>query len=220
MTAPSFRAYCDAMAHRLATTLPGVDGQKLMAPPGRCPGDYRSQPPRARRGAVLLLLLPGLPEASQLTEPMLPLIERPHDGSVHSGQVALPGGSYEAPESFPVDTAIREAKEEIGLNPAAVTVLGRLSSLYIPPSNFSITPVVAASRQRQVSFVPEPREVARVILADVATLSGSRVEAQVVGSTGARVAPCYQVEGHNVWGATAMILSEFLLLHVDVLKQL
>jgi 8-oxo-dGTP pyrophosphatase MutT (NUDIX family) len=212
VTPRQFESYVTAVKLSLLAPLPGLEAQILMAPEGRIGEDYTPLPEHARRGAVLVLLYPGVEGL------MLPLIKRPEGPSVHSGQIGLPGGAHEEPEGFPVDTALRETEEEIGIRPAEVEVLGVLSPLYIPPSNFSITPVVGALRESRPRYVPEPGEVAAVLGVGIDVLQASRGVADVFGSRGGVIAPCYQVGEHLVWGATAMILSEYLTVHFQILK--
>ncbi len=131
MTFKAFESYVTEAKRALLEPLPGLDAQIAMAPEGRITDDYNPEPATARRGAVLILVYPG---AQGVT---IPLIKRPEDRSVHSGQIAFPGGAFESPESFPLETALRETEEEIGIPRDAVEVLGLLSPLYIPPSNFS-----------------------------------------------------------------------------------
>ncbi len=212
MTIRQFESYVTAVRRLLSEPLPGLEAQLLMAPEGRIGEDYDPQPKGARRGSVLILLYPG--EGG----PTIPLIRRKEGPSVHSGQIGLPGGAHEAPEGFPVDTALRETEEEIGIPGREVDVLGTLSPLYIPPSNFSITPVVGALRESLPRYVPEPGEVAAVLPLRIAVLSEGRRIASFFGSRGAVVAPCYQLGEERIWGATAMILSEYFAVHIQILK--
>ncbi|MFP4430013.1 MAG: NUDIX hydrolase [Spirochaetota bacterium] len=212
MTIRQFESYVTTVRQLLSEPLPGIEAHLVMAPEGRIGKDYDPQPKNARRGSVLLLLYPA--EGG----PTIPLIKRREGPSVHSGQIGLPGGAHEAPEVFPVDTALRETEEEIGIPARKVEVLGALSPLYIPPSNFSITPVVGALRESRPGFVPEPGEVAAILPVRVGVLSEGRRIANFLGSRGAVVAPCYQVGKELVWGATAMILSEYFTVHIQILK--
>ena len=130
----------------------------------------------------------------------------------HRGQISLPGGSMEPGEDA-VATALREAHEELAIDPARVEVLGKLSPLYIPPSGFCIFPVVGYTPERP-AFAPSPTEVAEVLevaldhLLDPAT---RREEIWPLRGENVRV-PFYTVGHHKVWGATAMVLCELLAL--------
>ncbi len=112
-----------------------------------------------------------------------------------------------------IAAALREAQEELGVDPAGLTVLGRLSPLYIPPSDFCIYPVVAYAGERPV-FVPSPHEVAEVLEVPLAHLLSPATRCEEVWDirgTPVRV-PYYAFGEHKVWGATAMVLCEFLAL--------
>lgn len=128
----------------------------------------------------------------------------------HRGQIALPGGRREEGESV-IETALREAWEEIGVLPEAVAVLGTLTPLYIPPSDFCVTPVVGwtAARPR---WRPDAVEVAQVLEVPLCHLldPATRREKTQQRDGAIRHIPYYLVQGHHVWGATAMMLSEFL----------
>ena len=138
-----------------------------------------------------------------------PLTQRPDSVEYHKGQISLPGGSQENGESL-CQTALRETQEEVGVDMAAVEVIGQLSRLYVPPSNFCIQPFVGYVAQRP-DFRIEAVEVAELIetplqaLLDPATV---RVEDWKLYG-GIWPIPFYQFGPHKVWGATAMILSEF-----------
>lgn len=203
----NLEVYVNELRVRLREALPGIDAQKRMAPAGRFRGHYHPHPPGARRSAVLLALF------GDSDGVCLPLIERPVDSTVHSGQVSFPGGAHESDEPFPEATALREAHEEIGIPPDSVQILGRLTPLYIGPSNFTVHPVVGF-RAKPSGFQPNPLEVRRVVVAEVAGLDDSATEADVEVPPGrSRHVPCFLLQGAIVWGATAMILSEFLEVH-------
>ncbi|MFW5994595.1 MAG: NUDIX hydrolase, partial [Spirochaetia bacterium] len=126
--------------------------------------------------------------------PRFPAIVRARDGSPHSGQIGLPGGAVEPGESFPVGTALRESTEEIGLNPDDVRVLGTLTPLYIPVSNFTVTPVVAAfTRGTRASLYPDMHEVEAVIDLDVEQLRAGVSSGSFETQQGSMDAPCYVV---------------------------
>lgn len=187
----------------LRQPLPGIAAQIKLAPQLR-EESLRSAPPAdARPAGVLILLYPrhGVWH--------FPLMKRTEDGLTHGGQISLPGGSQEAGESLD-ETALREACEEIGAACAEVEVLGQLSTIYIPPSNFLVTPTVGCV-DRRPDFQCDPREVAELIEAPLSVLFDPQVvkrEPWTLRGTIVEV-PFYQIGPHKVWGATAMILSEF-----------
>lgn len=187
----------------LARPLPGVAAQIRLAPPYRIEQLYQAPPADARPAGVLIMLYPR--EGSL----HFPLTRRTDDVEKHKGQISLPGGAQERGESL-LDTALRETWEEIGVRVEASAVLGSLSPIYVPPSGFLITPYVAALPDRP-HFMPMDGEVAEMIevplsaLFDPATV---RRERWIVRGVEADV-PFFQIGPHRVWGATAMLLSEF-----------
>ena len=194
---------------RLGLALPGVAAQAKMAPPQRFPKNKAETPKpnnKTRIGCVLILLYPDENQRIHF-----PLIVRPEYEGVHSGQVALPGGKKEEDDADFIATALRETCEEIGVDVDRTKVLGKLSTLYIPPSNFLVYPVVAAIT-REPTFVPSPREVAELLTVDLMSLLGdAKREIKEVMWKGKPIElPFYDIEDNMVWGATAMILGEFL----------
>jgi 8-oxo-dGTP pyrophosphatase MutT (NUDIX family) len=189
----------------LQKPLPGLTAQIKLAPEVRVESLRATPPADARTAGVLILLY------QQAGAWYFPLIKRAEDGLTHGGQISLPGGSQEPGESLQ-ETARREACEEIGAACADVEVLGQLSTIYIPPSNFLVTPTVGYA-DRRPDFQCDPREVAELIEAPLSTLFDPQVmkrEPWTLRGTTVEV-PFYQVGPHKVWGATAMILSEFSL---------
>jgi 8-oxo-dGTP pyrophosphatase MutT (NUDIX family) len=193
-----------AIRQALGRPLPGQVAQRRMSTWPR-PG-LKVRPPghQPRQGGVLILLYP---KDGRLHFPLTGRTETLED---HKGQISLPGGAREGDE--PLErTALRETHEELGVDPQSVEVLGVLTPLYIFPSDYCITPYVAARPDRP-TFVPDPVEVAEVLEVPVLTLLDPairREEEWVLHGTIARV-PFYQIGEHKVWGATAMVLSEFV----------
>lgn len=191
--------------NRLKDALPGPTAHEVMR--ARFTGKMKptfehSTPPRP--GGVLVLLY------EQEGMIRFPLIKRSEYAGVHSGQISLPGGKTEPGEDL-VDTALREGEEEIGIKRNEVTILGRLSNFHVLPSNFLITPVVGMV-ETVPSFVPDPHEVARIFSASMDDLlrDDAIKESEVlVNGVIPMVAPHFEIDGEIVWGATAMILSEF-----------
>jgi 8-oxo-dGTP pyrophosphatase MutT (NUDIX family) len=158
-----------------------------------------------RQAAVLLLLYP---DADDLR---LPLTVRSDRLPSHRGEVSLPGGAIDPGEDGPISAALREAHEELGVPPDAVAVWGTLSPLYIPPSNFRITPVVGMIDQAP-ALRPNDAEVSAVITVTVRELLDPAlvvVEQWMLRGAEVRV-PFFAIAGHKVWGATAIVLSEFV----------
>ena len=202
---PEIEHFARSLKHRLALPLPGLNGQLHMAHAGRRLGLTHSKvPDDARIGAVLVLFYE---EDFKLK---LPLILRESGDTVHAGQISLPGGKVEEDDEGLEQTALRETEEEIRVLRDDVEIVGRLTNLYIPPSNFLVHPFVGIARTVP-DFFPRAGEVAEVIgvtldeLMDDARMG----EKEIKLSNGMSiVTPYFDLSGHAVWGATAMMLSE------------
>lgn len=203
MAVPGFEELIEVVARGLAR-LPGAAAQERMAPVPR-PGWKRSWVDgEARLAAALLLLFPSDRAAASLL-----LTKRSHALPQHPGQVSLPGGAVDEGESIE-GAAMREAREEIGLEPGSVRVLGRLTPLHIPVSGFVLHTVVGAATARPV-VRPAPWEVERIIEAPLEHILDS---ARHLRTTRVRDGiefdmPFFDLDGEQVWGATAMVLAEF-----------
>ena len=187
--------------------LPATPAQLRMVPEPR-PGHkaYFEVEDTCRKAGVLILLYPKDGKLRVL------LTRRTESVLHHRGQISLPGGEQHGGESVEA-TALRETSEELGLDLGAVRVLGRLTPLYIPPSNYCIYPTVAYVAS-PLEFRPQPDEVAEVIEPPgdhLAAPACSRRETWHSGGEDVEV-PFYEFEGHKIWGATAMVLAELLAL--------
>jgi len=197
----------DRIARGLREPLPGIPAQLSMAVdprPGHKP--YYEVEETCRKAGVLVLLYRRDGRLYVL------LTLRTDRVLHHRGQVSFPGGEQHPGESIEA-TALRETEEEIGLDLSAVRILGRLTPLYVPPSNYCVYPTVAFFPS-DPEFHPQPDEVAEVIevpLADLADPASVRRESWDLGGRRADV-PYFAAAGHRIWGATAMILSEFVAL--------
>lgn len=158
-----------------------------------------------RTAAVLLLIYP------KNNSVYFTLILRNSYKGVHSSQVALPGGKREDSDSNLRQTALRETWEEIGIVSEEIEIIKDLSAVYIPPSNFMVQPILGIAHN-SLNFQPDSREVAEVIEVDLDDFLHDntmiQVERQTSYANEMRV-PAFQIGEHMVWGATAMILSEF-----------
>ena len=137
---------------------------------------------------------------------------------IHSGQIAFPGGRYEDDDADLRETAMREAEEEIGVARDSYEIIGQLSDLYVPPSNFLVRAFVAYAPQRP-SYTPDPREVQEVIELDFSHFFNSTnikvKDFPAHNSVNNTSAPYFDVEGVTIWGATAMMLTELVDLTVN-----
>jgi len=201
----------------LARPLPGLEAQLRMAPSPRIGWDPLKFPDGAHDGAALLLVYPtfatatvGKPDQESLH---VALTVRGSGLRNHTSQVSLPGGRVDPGETIE-GAAVREAQEEIGVDPGTVEVLGRLTPLHIPVSGFLLHPVVGFTSMRP-AFQRAEWEVARIIEAPVFVLSDPAVlkreiRTRVVNGQSLDVeVPYFDIDGEKVWGATAMVLAEF-----------
>lgn len=199
-----------ALRKRLAGTLPGIDAQMRFAPaPPRKGWELGQFPAGARAAAALLLLYPREDGVA------VPLTVRARGLTRHAGQISLPGGATDDGETL-VDAALREASEEIGVDPAAVRVLGELTPVHVLVSGFTLHPVVGVTEQRP-EFVAAPQEVEEILevsLDDLRDASRIRLATRIREGIAVEY-PYFDLLGHQVWGATAMVLGEFICLLQD-----
>lgn len=198
--------FIQSLKEALKQPLPGREAQFRMAHVGR--RAYMEAPADARKAGVLVLLFP------EKDDWHVALMERsshnPNDR--HGGQISFPGGSFD-PENDPslLHTALREAHEEMGIEPKDAEVLGALTDLYIPVSNFHVFPFVACLRAAPV-FVPQEEEVSAILTAPISFFTDEKsvqiTELVLGGNFVLKDVPCFMVEGRVMWGATAMIMSE------------
>jgi 8-oxo-dGTP pyrophosphatase MutT (NUDIX family) len=200
-----FARFVDFLKHRLQQPLPGKSAQLKMSSQARLRELMNfSDPAGATESSVLILLYPINGSTG------LVLMLRPEYPGVHSGQISLPGGKFEDSDMTLVNTALRESQEEIGIDPAKVQVIGQLTGMYIPPSNFMVTPFIGYSLA-QPKFTADPVEVAKIIEIEVSDLVEKRFRKMKTMklSMGMTIrVPSFYINGNIIWGATAMILSE------------
>jgi len=203
--APSLSQLASRLTERLDAPLPGHEAHLRMAPRDSArQADLSVNTRDCREAGVLVLLHPGD------DGPSVVLTVRRDDLPDHAGQVSFPGGRREDGESLS-NTALREAEEEVHLSPASVDVLGPLTPLFVPPSNFCVHPFVGHAPSVG-SLRPTDAEVGQILRVPLARLSDPATrttETRRLKGVAVDV-PYYDVAGHTVWGATAMMLAEFL----------
>jgi len=189
----------------LKRALPGESAQQLMAPSVRSDPGILFDPASARPSGVMILLFPDSRGFINTV-----FIERSRDGGPHSGQISLPGGRREPGDRDLLETALRESEEEIGVRRSLVTSLGSLTPLYVPNSGNLIHPFIGWLSV-EPDLVPDPHEVASIVMVPIESLYDpqNRKVARMERKGLMIEAPYYNAAGHVLWGATAMIMSEF-----------
>ena len=202
-----YSSFMEKLKEQLQSELPGEDAQYLMAPQMRGRREtLLKKNPNPRKSAVMALFYP------HHHQPHLVLTLRHEYEGVHSGQVSFPGGRMEPEDTSEQHTALRETEEEIGVPMQSIEIIGELTHLYIPPSNFLVYPFVGMLHEKP-EFNPDPIEVNKLIEASVDELKDDEIiksrEMQLANKMVVRT-PYFDVQGHVVWGATAMMLSELM----------
>ncbi len=187
--------------------LPGETVQFKMAPMERLQELKRvaRNQNSAKRAGVLSLFYP-----SEDFETRLILILRKTYHGVHSAQVGFPGGKLEPEDQNIQDAALRETEEEVGVPRSAISVLKQLTEIYIPPSNFFVQPFLGITSQSP-KFLPEEKEVEALIEVNLRDfMDDLNITTQTLSTSYAESieVPAFQLNGHIVWGATAMMLNE------------
>ncbi|MBP89519.1 MAG: coenzyme A pyrophosphatase [Planctomycetaceae bacterium] len=199
----------DRLRERLKQPLPDLRSCSEFVPE-LCYGRHEAPPAHdAKRAAVLLLLYP------EQSDWRLPLTLRPETMQSHAGQVSFPGGVIEPGETAE-QAAIRECREELGDTGERTEILGQLSPAYVFGSNFLVTPCVAWTPKRP-DFIPNPAEVANLLEPSVVDLLDARhrgchmMERRSVTFQ----VPHITYDNHRIWGATSLMLGQFLMLLAD-----
>ena len=203
----------EELKQKFLRPLPGALSHLKMSPSHRMEdfSGLNDMMPLAKRSAVLVLLFPDKGQLKTV------FIKRSEYDGVHSGQISFPGGQYESTDKSFEDTALRETNEEIGVSSDKIQLVGQLTDFYIPPSNFLVKVFVGYSNQKP-EYIPDKKEVQSVVEVDMDDLYDSNnITQKEFYSTSRKIlvnAPTYIINGVEIWGATAMIVSELL----DVLR--
>ena len=213
-----FDAFEKVISKLNTVSLPVIKAQLKMAPPFRDEliERYKEERKTAKPAAVFSLFYP-----SKTGETLLVLILRKSYQGVHSAQVGFPGGKPESEDKSMEATALRETWEEIGVSSEKITVLRALTPLYIPPSNFIVSPFLGIARE-QLNFTLQASEVDAVL--EVPVVDFLNDESEVVSDITAAVGntynvPAFMLNNHVVWGATAMMLIEIKTMINQILKK-
>jgi 8-oxo-dGTP pyrophosphatase MutT (NUDIX family) len=213
MLLPSLHELSKLLEDRLLKPLPGGDAHELFR--AQPVGDVKplfdhTLPPKP--GGVIILLY------QKDGRIRFPLTKRAEYTGAHSGQVSLPGGKSDLGEDV-VATALRECEEEIGIDRASIKVIGKLSDFFVMPSNFMVTPVVAAI-EGEAFFKPDSHEVVRIIeaqLEDIVSDDAMKQKEILAAGRYRMNAPHFDVDGEVVWGATAMMVNEFRMILREII---
>lgn len=194
------------LSERMTSPLPGLPAQLQMASGlrAKAAASYKPDTSKAKIGAVLIALYAD--EGIIKTV----MMKRPDYDGTHAGQVSFPGGKVEESDRDIIHTALREAEEEVNIKQDDVQVIGQLTELYIPPSNFLVHPVLGVLNGKP-DLVPDQHEVESILIPDLNYLLRDDIidETEIQLSSGFQLkTPSFQVDGHTVWGATAMIIAE------------
>ncbi len=202
------KRFPDILANALSDELPGTDVQWEMASSDRKMSNYpRVAGDNARKAAVMILLYPHEGSISTL------FMQRPVYAGVHSGQISFPGGKAEPGDTDLLETALRETLEETGVESSDIEILGTLTPLFIWVSNMIVTPVVGWTGKKPSTDYTSG-EVVFLFEADLGRLlDPSCIKEKIQKIRGERLKIKYfDYKGHVIWGATAMILNELLVI--------
>ena len=194
---------------KLQRPLPGYLSHKKMSTANRDEEllRFKANPQNAKKSAVFILLFNDDDRLKVV------FIRRSFYVGIHAGQIAFPGGRFEESDLTVQNTALREIEEEIGVKSDKIEIIGRLTDIYVPPSNFLISVFVGFMKEKPM-FTADVREVDEIIEVDLDEFFKAGVIQEmefVVSSNNYSVlAPYYKVKNADIWGASAMVMTELL----------
>ena len=198
--------FIQSLSKKLLEPLPGEKAQLIMGSGIRMK-ELRFMPAdeNTKKSAVMILLYPKNNSIYSV------LILRPKYNGTHSGQVSFPGGKFEKCDNDFSETALRETHEEVGADASKISIVGALTKLFIHPSNFLVFPFVGYMNEKPM-FYADKKEVTEIIEYPISMLINEDIvksKTFEIKNNISFVAPYFDINGNVVWGATAMILSEF-----------
>jgi 8-oxo-dGTP pyrophosphatase MutT (NUDIX family) len=200
--------FATRLKNEILKGLPGTEIQWQLASSDRMVRNFPRVPGKnAGVAAVLILLFPENGSTHTI------FMQRPDYNGAHGGQISFPGGKKEPTDENIIQTAIREANEETGVDPEKISIIGTLTPLFIPISNMIVTPVIGWVNEKPV-FNHQPEEVVFLINADLKILlDPSIIKTKPIEIRGEMIEVKYfDYEANMIWGATAMILYELLII--------
>lgn len=207
MVEHDFSKFIEELKLALKLPLPGSSAHDMLAPEHRKSLLQHVNVSEARLSSVLILLFPD-----NNGKPNIVFTKRKVYIGVHSGQISFPGGKAEKTDKDLFDTALRETEEEIGIKRDDIKIIGVLSELYVPPSNFIIFPVIGITSYSP-AFHPEEKEVDEVFTVPFDYfMSNSSLSSHIVKLQEMETiqVPGFKINNNLLWGATAMIMSELI----------
>ena len=191
----------------------GINSFLQMAPPERIKQILDGYIPTNLKSIVSLLFYKDIDNQTRMV-----LILRKQYKGVHSNQIGLPGGKFENQDIHLKETAIRETVEELGLIKDHIVMVEELTDIYIPPSNFMVKPFVCYYNKLP-NFRPSQKEVAEIYKISIDELMVMPIiKAEVRVNDQIKIVPCFKIQNKIVWGATAMIINEFISLFKEVVN--
>ena len=208
-----FKHFKNSVSKLSDLTLGGLDAQFELAPKFR--EKYTQEfivARNAKKAAVLALFYPNMQGETSFL-----LTLRANYSGTHSSQISFPGGKFDSSDDSLKTTALREAYEEVGIQPDDVRIFKQLTDVFIPPSNFLVTPFLGLLNYTPIlTKNEEVEENIEVLLKDL--LSENAFSTTIVTTSYAKniAVPCFNLSNYHVWGATAMMLNEIKVLFKEI----